>query len=681
VAVAAVMLLSFVTIAALSARAPSASAVTAATTSASRARVPENPAPAAADSYGVTQDRERLVPQPALREKSFSGAAQPAPRGMAYNGAPLVASGEKASSGAAQLGSDSERPTAVGRRPRRSHRDFEFMQENGQAAPKSENDDWQFDRARVSRLPRTRNMEVSTSRCADEYAGAVSKSLVESKEVERSAEFLQSRQQQTPETEDQVEIRKMMSWAWEGYRKHAFGADILRPISQTREEWFRMGGTIIDAIDTLWIMGMKTEYEQARDWVRDSLDVKVDAYEQLFETVIRCLGGLLSIYALTDEQVFLDKATELGYNMLPAFELSPHCIPFRDVNLKHGTARGNMMILAEVTTLQLEYKYLAALTGESRFAEAANRAQCAIQRLMPQNALIPVNIDIVRRAARGPIAMGGNGDSHYEYLLKQWLLTRRSEPEFWRWYKLSMDSMIDKMIFNISGDRYERADRYAPGQMMYVTEMSHGATSAQYTHRMDHLACFSAGMLLLGRAAANESSPSLANDELMRDHEIVAEGLLNTCSAMYLQMPTNLSPESVSFSEGKMRPSAPMNIQRPEAVESLFIFARLRWDQREQYQAVGRVMYRAFEKHMRVPTGGYASLRTVLTVPTDVSLKTHYDKQETFFLAETLKYLYLLFSDDKAFLHPGQHWVFNTEAHPLPTVPLSDGLRFACPKI
>ncbi len=50
---------------------------------------------------------------------------------------------------------------------------------------------------------------------------------------------------------------------------------------------------------------------------------------------------------------------------------------------------------------------------------------------------------------------------------------------------------------------------------------------------------------------------------------------------------------------------------------------------------------------------------------TDVNV-SHDDVQQSFFLAETLKYLYLLFSDDS--LIPLDKWVFNTEAHPLPVL-------------
>ena len=71
----------------------------------------------------------------------------------------------------------------------------------------------------------------------------------------------------------------------------------------------------------------------------------------------------------------------------------------------------------------------------------------------------------------------------------------------------------------------------------------------------------------------------------------------------------------------------------------------------------------AFEKYARVPTGGYTSIGDVRN-PDNLSPR---DSMESFFLGETLKYLYLLFSDDQRTLNLNDY-VFNTEAHPLPVL-------------
>mmetsp|Transcript_10398 Transcript_10398/g.18741 ORF Transcript_10398/g.18741 Transcript_10398/m.18741 type:complete len:661 (-) Transcript_10398:1493-3475(-) len=476
-----------------------------------------------------------------------------------------------------------------------------------------------------------------------------------------------SRKQDTPENEDQKAIREMMEWAWYGYKKYAWGKDVFKPLSRTSEVMFLLGGTIIDSIDTLWIMGLTEQYEEARSWIEHELNVGVDKYEQLFECVIRCLGGLLSIHALTEDPMYLEKAKQLGYNLLPAFESSPTGMPLRNVNLKTGKVSSSGMVLAEVTTLQVEFKYLAEKTGEPRFAEAANKAMCAVQKAMPPNGLIPVNVEVRSGTFSGTITMGACGDSHYEYLLKQWLLTDRKEPALWDWYKLSMDSVVENMV-----------DKTTDGHV-YLAELS----NSHYSRRakMDHLACFAAGMLLLGHHAAADSIDPGFETANLEKHEKIGDGVMKTCSDMYLSAPTHLSPEFASFSADRMilNGGVTANYQRPETVESLFIFARLRWDRRKEYQEVGRTIYQAFEKYMRVSTGGYASLKNVMVIPDgEPNFKTHNDKMETFFLAETLKYLYLLFSDDPHFLHPGEHWVFNTEAHPLPVGLTSEFIAYSC---
>jgi len=97
------------------------------------------------------------------------------------------------------------------------------------------------------------------------------------------------------------------------------------------------------------------------------------------------------------------------------------------------------------------------------------------------------------------------------------------------------------------------------------------------------------------------------------------------------------------------------NLQRPETVETLFYLWRITKD--PIYREWGWEIFQAFEKHCKVESGGYAGLHNVASPnpPKD-------DTQQTFFLAETLKYLYLLFCPDNVI--PLDEYVFNTEAHP-----------------
>ena len=99
----------------------------------------------------------------------------------------------------------------------------------------------------------------------------------------------------------------------------------------------------------------------------------------------------------------------------------------------------------------------------------------------------------------------------------------------------------------------------------------------------------------------------------------------------------------------------------PETVESLFILHRITGD--KKYQEWGWNIFKAFEKWTRVDTGGYSSLNKVTW-----ENPPKRDKMESFFLGETLKYLFLLFGDDnhQANVLPLDKFVFNTEAHPFP---------------
>ena len=106
-----------------------------------------------------------------------------------------------------------------------------------------------------------------------------------------------------------------------------------------------------------------------------------------------------------------------------------------------------------------------------------------------------------------------------------------------------------------------------------------------------------------------------------------------------------------------LQPLDAHNLLRPETVESLYILYQVTKD--KKYQDYGWQIFQAFEKYTRISSGGYSSLNSVLN--TNVSFR---DKMESFFLGETLKYLFLLFADVE--IVPLDKFVFNTEAHPLP---------------
>ena len=96
--------------------------------------------------------------------------------------------------------------------------------------------------------------------------------------------------------------------AWKGYKAYAWGRDELRPVSQGYSTWFDIGLTIVDSLDTMWIMDLKQEFSEAQDWIKNSLHFDKNRYVNLFEVTIRVLGSLLSTYHLTGDKEFLNKA-------------------------------------------------------------------------------------------------------------------------------------------------------------------------------------------------------------------------------------------------------------------------------------------------------------------------------------------------------------------------------------
>lgn len=109
-------------------------------------------------------------------------------------------------------------------------------------------------------------------------------------------------------TERQDAVVAAFRHAWRAYRAYAWGKDELMPISKDSNEWFNLGLTLVDSLDTMWLMGLRDEFDEARAWVEGEMVIAQDKDVNLFETTIRVLGGLLSTYHLTQDEMFREKA-------------------------------------------------------------------------------------------------------------------------------------------------------------------------------------------------------------------------------------------------------------------------------------------------------------------------------------------------------------------------------------
>ncbi|KAL4308311.1 hypothetical protein GQ457_01G024580 [Hibiscus cannabinus] len=458
--------------------------------------------------------------------------------------------------------------------------------------------------------------------------------------------------------EDPIEIRRRekvkeaMVHAWSSYETYAWGNDELQPRSKNGVDSFGgLGATLIDALDTLYIMGLDEQFQKAREWVAKSLDFNKDYDASVFETTIRVVGGLLSAYDLSGDRVFLEKARDIADRLLPAWDTTTG-IPYNVINLAHRNAHnpgwaGGQSILADSGTEQLEFIALSQRTGDPKYREKVEKVIVTLNKTFPADGLLPIYINPDSgTGASSTITFGAMGDSFYEYLLKVWIQGNKTSSlklyrDMWETSMKGLQSLIR---------------RSTPSSFAYICEKN----GDSLTDKMDELACFAPGMLALG-------SSGYGPDEAKKILSL-AEELAWTCYNFYQSTPTKLAGENYFFHSGQdMSVGTSWNILRPETVESLFYLWRLTGN--KTYQDWGWNIFQAFEKNSRIESG-YVGLKDVNTGIKD-------NMMQSFFLAETLKYLYLLFSPPTVI--PLNEWVFNTEAHPLRIVNRDDA-NFAASK-
>lgn len=463
-----------------------------------------------------------------------------------------------------------------------------------------------------------------------------------------------------------LHIKASMQWAWKQYADVSLGMDELLPVSgRGKNNWGGQGITLVDALDTLWVMGLRDEFNEATAWVRDHLDHSTcNQKVSVFETTIRDLGGLLSAYDLSGEQVFLDKALDLGERLLKSFRTATG-LPYSQVNLQNGAtgrlswARGS--IVAEFGTLQVENRYLSKMTGRKEFAAKTERVYEVLREVDPGNGLFPYFWDIdgkggetladgvtpKPRPLNSVLTFGAMGDSLYEYFLKTWIQGGRTEPLYRQMYDKAIDSMHKELL-----------QTSTPSGLIYIADKDRD----RINHKMDHLVCFMGGLLGLG---AYTDPLGMDSERAQRDMK-TAKALTYTCYQMYARMSTGISPEFVQFYEGRdfqIGSGAPHYLLRPEAVESFYILNKITGD--PVYREWGWEVFQSIEKYCKVEHG-YGALSNVQ----DVNGRPR-DSMESFFFAELMKYLYLL-QDPDSEIDPLHKHVFNTEAHPLRIFPVID---------
>lgn len=134
----------------------------------------------------------------------------------------------------------------------------------------------------------------------------------------------------------QEKVKEMMDHAWGGYFKYAAGSDELNSTYKEPFNWHEPDTlllTPVDAYDTLLLMGMKAEADQAKDLLFRLLKFDIDRTVDVFECTIRVLGGILGAFEADGDRKWLPLATDLADRLLYAFNTSSG-LPAHMLNLK-----------------------------------------------------------------------------------------------------------------------------------------------------------------------------------------------------------------------------------------------------------------------------------------------------------------------------------------------------------
>lgn len=419
-------------------------------------------------------------------------------------------------------------------------------------------------------------------------------------------------------TELAARVKAETLHAWRGYRQYAWGHDALKPLSAKPHDWYAQSllMTPVDALDTLVLMGLDREADEARALIATRLSFDHDMYVQNFEVTIRLLGGLLSAYQLTGDERLLKLADDLGTRLLPVFESSTG-LPYTHVNLRTGQVRGKVSNPAETGTLLLEFGTLAKLTGKQLYYDKAKRALVATFERRSKIGLVGSAIDVeTGEWTDRDSHVGGGIDSYYEYLLKCWKLFGDADCK--RMWEASVGPM----------NRY-LADEVREGELWYGhADMDSGSRTAPVYGALD---AFLPAVLAMGGDIDRAARLQASGQAMWRLHGIEPEAL---------------DYRAMAVSSGGYQ-------LRPEIIESAYYLHHYTGDAR--WRTMGRGFFEDFVRHCRTEHG-YAAINDVRTM-------AQRDSMESFLFAETFKYYYLLFAPASTLDFDGV--VFNTEAHPL----------------
>jgi hypothetical protein len=407
-----------------------------------------------------------------------------------------------------------------------------------------------------------------------------------------------------------AEIRTEYLRAWDAYKQLAWGHDELRPVSGTHQEFFApnhpVGLTIVEALDTLYLMGLDDELALGVRWVEDNLNLDIDAPFQVFETIIRMLGGLLAGHLATKNAALLTKAKELADRLLPAFTKSPTGMPYRYVNLNSGAVSVPANFIAEIGTNLSELGMLSRLTGDDRYFQIAKRAAQAVYERRSALDLIATTINVETGRWLSTVSVGPQPpvDSYYEYLLDGYQLF--GDTDLLAWFRTLTAALQSRQWDAEGGRKWYRRVLFQTGTLVDNHE--------------SELAAFWAGSLA-------EAGMKKEADEYLDSFTSVLD--------RYGIFPEEWDYTDMSIVAGGYQ-------LRPEYADScLALFVASGGS--ELYRQRAYRLYQAMKANCRVENG-YTILTDITTRPMTLG-----DLTPGYWFSENMKYFYLLFSNTPRF--------------------------------
>ncbi|KAJ6079252.1 hypothetical protein N7467_009005 [Penicillium canescens] len=505
----------------------------------------------------------------------------------------------------------------------------------------------------------------------------------------------------------QLAVKNAFERCWKSYEALAWSTDELAPLSGAHTNGLGgWGATLVDNLDTLWIMGMRDDFEKVVATVTN-IDFQDTASPEIntHEVNTRLLGGLLAAYDLSGDLRLRKKATELGDMLYAAFD-TPNRMPIIHWD-SHRAARQEEQIAeegilaAELGSFTLEFIRLSQITGDPKYFDAAQRVMELFDRQQGStklSGLWPVSVNPKAELFDGDMfTLGTEANSLYKSLPGAYALLGGNVPMYRKMYEKATFTAVGHNLFRPMNP--EEKDILTAGIVRVFTTQN-GKPRTHLESQVQYRSCFAGGMFALGGALFK-----------IPMHKKIAHKLVDGCTWAHETMPLGIMPEvydtvpcasqtDCPWNEWhwkqevwkrahslQLEPEAYLNVDafikdhhlprgfisipdtaynlRPEAIESIFTLYRITG--REYLLDMAWNMFQAIQNATQVENGNAAIIDvTVDREPICV------DSMPSFWMSQTLKYFYLMFSSPD--LISLDDFVFSAGGHPLklPTVSWSE---------